>query len=144
MRVVSVIYDGLLQATNALLEMTIGEYLDIGLRILHNNQYQRKRVNRSSSIYSLLNENMKKLCSIPTIVLAFTDGNNGRNLQEGMSENELRRSLGSDNLIILDGLQRTYTIRDVDADLLHSSARRRSILRAISRRNKVVQNRLFC
>lgn len=117
MRVVSVIYDGLLQATNALLEMTIGEYLDIGLRILHNNQYQRKRVSRSSSIYSLLNEDMKKLCSIPTIVLAFTEGENGINLQEGMPENELRRSLETDNLIILDGLQRTYTMGDVDADL---------------------------
>lgn len=117
MRVVSVVYDGLLQATNALLEMTIGEYLDIGLRILHNNQYQRKRVSRSSSIYSLLNEDMKKLCSIPTIVLAFTEGDNGINLQEGMPENELRRSLETDNLIILDGLQRTYTMRDVDADL---------------------------
>lgn len=117
MRVVSVINDGLLQATNALLEMTIGEYLDIGLRILHNNQYQRKRVSRSSSIYSLLNEDIKKLCSIPTIVLAFTEGDNAFNLHEGMPEDELKRHLENDNLIILDGLQRTYTMRDVDSDL---------------------------
>ena len=96
MRVVSVINDGLLQATNALLEMTIGEYLDIGLRILHNNQYQRKRVSRSSSIYSLLNEDIKKLCSIPTIVLAFTEGDNAFNLHEGMPEDELKRHLEND------------------------------------------------
>ena len=118
MRVLSVINDGLLQATNALLEMTIGEYLDIGLRILHNNQYQRKRVSRSSSVYSLLNEDMKRLCSIPTIVLAFTDGAPEVDLHEGMPEDELRRLLSNDNLIILDGLQRTYTMRDVDSDLL--------------------------
>lgn len=117
MRVVSVIYDGLLQANNVLLEMTIGEYLEIGLRILHNNQYQRKRVSRSSSIYSLLNEDMKKLCSIPTIVLAFTDAANAADLQEGMSEVDLKRLLDNENLIILDGLQRTYTMRDVDSDL---------------------------
>lgn len=117
MRVVSVINDGLLQATNTLLEMTISEYLDIGLRILHNNQYQRKRVNRSSSIYSLLNEDMKKLCTIPTIVLAFTERENGINLREDMTDDELKRHLGSNNLIILDGLQRTYTMREVDADL---------------------------
>ena len=117
MRVVSVIYDGLLQANNVLLEMTIGEYLEIGLRILHNNQYQRKRVSRSSSIYSLLNEDMKKLCSIPTIVLAFTDDTNRVDLWEGMPEVDLKRHLENDNLIILDGLQRTYTMRDVDSDL---------------------------
>lgn len=118
MRVISVINDGLLQATNALLEMTIGEYLDIGLRILHNNKYQRKRVSRSSSVYSLLNEDMKKLCSIPTIVLAFTDEAQGIHLQEDMSAEELMRCLNSNSLIILDGLQRTYTMKDVNSDLL--------------------------
>ena len=118
MRVVSVIEDGLLQATNALLEMTVGEYLNIGLRILHKNQYQRKRVSRSSSVYSLLNDDMKKLCSIPTIVLAFTNDAQRICLREGMVEEELSGLLNNDNLIILDGLQRTYTMRDVDSDLL--------------------------
>lgn len=118
MRVVSVIEDGLLQATNALLEMTVGEYLNIGLRILHKNQYQRKRVSRSSSVYSLLNDDMKKLCSIPTIVLAFTNDAQRIYLREGMAEEELSGLLNNDNLIILDGLQRTYTMRDVDSDLL--------------------------
>ena len=54
MEILSIIQDGLLHANNALLQMTIGEYLDIGLGILKNNQYQRKRVGRSSSIYSML------------------------------------------------------------------------------------------
>lgn len=118
MRVISVIYDELLQANNALLEMTIGEYMDIGIRILRNNQYQRKRVSRSSSIYSLLNQDMKKLCSIPTIVLAFTDEGNVIDLREGMSDAEIQERLQNNHLIILDGLQRTYTMRDVEMDLL--------------------------
>lgn len=119
MRVISVISDELLQANNALLEMTISEYLDIGLKILKNNQYQRKRVSRSSSIYSLLNQDMKKLCSIPTIVLAFTDESNIVDLQEGMESATLVNNLQNSNLIILDGLQRTYTMRDVLMDLLY-------------------------
>lgn len=125
MRVVSVIEDGLLQATNALLEMTVGEYLNIGLRILHKNQYQRKRVSRSSSVYSLLNDDMKKLCSIPTIVLAFTNDAQRICLREGMVEEELSGLLNNDNLIILDGLQRTYTMRDVDLDLLFPDEEKR-------------------
>ena len=138
MRVVSVINDGLLQATNALLEMTIGEYLDIGTRILHNNEYQRRRVSRSSSVYSLLNDDMKKLCSIPTIVLAFTDDAQGVQLHEGMSEDELRRHLNDDNLVILDGLQRTYTMRDVDNDLLFSDEEK------IRFREHIIRIEVYC
>ena len=118
MRVLSVINDGLLHAENALVEMTIREYLDIGIRILRNNQYQRKRVNRSSSIYSLLNEDLKRLCTIPTIVLAFADDGNGIRPHVGMNSDELELCLRRRNLIILDGLQRTYTLRDVEMDLL--------------------------
>ena len=116
MKVISTISDELLQANNVLLEMTIQEYLDIGLRILSNNQYQRKRVSRSSTIYSLLNQDIKKQCSIPTIVLAFINENNKVILHDGMEDQDIKHVLNSRNLIILDGLQRTYTMRDVDTD----------------------------
>lgn len=112
MKVVSIIYDGLLDANNVLVEMTIEEYLDIGLKILSNNQYQRKRVSRSSSIYSLLGDDLKKLCTIPTIVLALTDEGQKDVLRFDMESNEIQTVLNTHNLIILDGLQRTYTIRD--------------------------------
>lgn len=112
MEVLSVIYDGLLDANNVLVEMTVGEYLDIGLKILDKNQYQRKRVSRSSSIYSLLGNDLKKLCTIPTIVLALTDENQKDVLRPGMASKDAKSVLNTQSLIILDGLQRTYTIRD--------------------------------
>ncbi|MBR4983119.1 MAG: hypothetical protein IKY94_11240 [Lachnospiraceae bacterium] len=112
MKVLSVIYDGMLDANNVLVEMTIGEYLDIGLKIFDKNQYQRKRVSRSSSIYSLLGEDLKKLCTIPTIVLALTDERHKDVLSPDMTSDEVQNVLNTQNLIILDGLQRTYTIRD--------------------------------
>ena len=112
MNVLSVIYDGLLDANNVLVEMTVGEYLDIGQKILSNNQYQRKRVSRSSSVYSLLGNDLKHLCTIPTIVLALTDENLREVLRPGMESKEVKSILNTQNLIILDGLQRTYTIRD--------------------------------
>lgn len=112
MEVLSVIYDGLLDANNVLVEMTVGEYLDIGLKILDKNQYQRKRVSRSSSIYSLLGNDLKRLCTIPTIVLALTDEGQKDVLKPGLASEEAKAVLNTQSLIILDGLQRTYTIRD--------------------------------
>lgn len=117
MEVLSVIYDGLLDANNVLVEMTVGEYLDIGLKILDKNQYQRKRVSRSSSIYSLLGNDLKKLCTIPTIVLALIDESQKDVLRTGMTSEDAKTVLNSRNLIILDGLQRTYTIRDTIKEL---------------------------
>lgn len=120
MEVLSVIYDGLLDANNVLVEMTVGEYLDIGLKILDKNQYQRKRVSRSSSIYSLLGDDLKKLCTIPTIVLALTDESQKDLLWSGMTSEEVQKVLNTQYLIILDGLQRTYTIRDAVKELGNS------------------------
>lgn len=119
MELLSIIKDGLLNANNALIQMTVGEYLDIGLRILKNNQYQRKRVSRSISVYSLLGNDLKRLCTIPTIVLALTDENKRDILQMGMSSEQLKAVFESEDLIILDGLQRTYTLRDVRNELTH-------------------------
>lgn len=120
MEVLSVIYDGLLDANNVLVEMTVGEYLDIGLNILDKNQYQRKRVSRSSSIYSLLGDDLKKLCTIPTIVLALTDERQKDLLWPGMASEDVQNVLNTQHLIILDGLQRTYTIRDAVKELGNS------------------------
>ena len=120
MELLSIIQDGLLNANNALLQMTIGEYLDIGLGILKNNQYQRKRVSRSSSIYSMLESDLKRLCTIPTIVLALTDESKRDVLQVGMTSDQLKAVFENEDLIILDGLQRTYTLRDVRNEIVHS------------------------
>lgn len=116
MRIISIIHDGLLNADNILIEMTVREYLNIGERILKNNPYQRKRVSRSSTVYSLLNTDLQKLCTIPTITLAFSEGCGNVALTEGMESGELEQTLNN-SLIILDGLQRTYTMIDVDRDL---------------------------
>ncbi len=122
----------MLEANNVLVEMTVGEYLKIGVRILDNNPYQRKRVSRSSTIYSLLGNDLKKFCTIPTIVLALTDETQKDVLKPGMSSEELEAVLNTQSLIILDGLQRTYTIRDtireVTSDLFSMDEAHRDLL----------------
>lgn len=131
------VYDGFLQAENALLEMTVDEFLSIGLRILDNNPYQRRRVSGSSSIYSLLSRDLRKCCSIPTIVLAFVDESNPINLST-MDEEAINRVMRSRDLIILDGLQRTYTMRDVAMDLFFPDGEKERF------RNHIVRVEVYC
>ncbi len=76
---------------------------------MENNEFQRKRVKSSSSVYSLLKSDLQKGCLIPTIFLALEE-----NTQE-MTDNEIIQLIQNkkNKLIILDGLQRSYTICDL-------------------------------
>lgn len=101
------IKDGKIGCQNYLIEMTIGEYFDISQNILKNNEYQRRRVKSSSTVYSLLKGDLKQGCIMPAIVLALA--------QEIKPEEDVTKVIleNKDNIIILDGLQRSYTIRDL-------------------------------
>ncbi|WP_198992935.1 hypothetical protein [Hymenobacter sp. BT559] len=87
--------------------------------ILDNNEFQRRRVKSSSTVYSLLKSDIRQGCVIPPIVLALsldidTHAMNDEQLLKVIKDNIKK-------LIILDGLQRTYTIRDVANELLDSN-----------------------
>ena len=116
MRIVSIIDDGLLKAKSLLLEMSISEYLTIGNQILQKNRYQRKRVQGGTAMYSLLFKDLLRKCTMPPLVLAFDDSQIGHNLNINASEAELNRIIKADNLLILDGLQRTYTMLSICND----------------------------
>lgn len=101
------IVDGRIGCQNYLIEMTIGEYYDISQNILKNNEYQRRRVKSSSTVYSLLKGDLKQGCIMPAIVLALA--------QDIMPNEDVTKVIqdNKDSIIILDGLQRSYTIRDL-------------------------------
>lgn len=91
----------------------LNEYLEFAENIISNNEYQRKRVRSSMSIYSQLKEDLKYGCIIPPIVLAIDS--------KDMSEEELNQSNIKELLkksLILDGLQRTFTIIDAYNELI--------------------------
>jgi len=101
------IIDGRIGCQNYLIEMTIGEYYDISQNILKNNEYQRRRVKSSSTVYSLLKGDLKQGCIMPAIVLALAqDIKPNEDVTKVIQDNK-------DSIIILDGLQRSYTIRDL-------------------------------
>ncbi len=111
------IVDNRINARNFILEITLKEYFDLSKDILSNNEYQRRRVKSSSSVYSLLKEDLRKGCLMPPIVMAISEDikkeTNERNVCTIISENKSK-------LIILDGLQRSYTIRDLIQEVMSS------------------------
>jgi hypothetical protein len=121
MKILSKLFDRRIRAYNILTEFSIFQYLEIAKDILQNNALQRKRVKSSSSVYSLLREDLKSGCTIPPLVLALSNENfeSSSINQSDASNDEIINYINTNikRLIILDGLQRTYTLIDVEREL---------------------------
>ncbi len=115
MRIVSIMFDGRIKAQNILLEMSAHEYLQIASQILDNNEYQRKRVRSSNTIYSLLKEDFMKGCVLPPVVLGLNSDTQIDANGEDKIDHILKDNI--DNIVILDGLQRTYSLLDLQHEL---------------------------
>ena len=115
MRTLSNLHDGRINSSNYLVELSIGEYLELVRNVLGQNEFQRRRVSSSKTIYSLLKQDILRGCVIPPIVLALTAIENLAQVNEQNLDQYLRDH--RDNLIILDGLQRTYSLVDLENEL---------------------------
>lgn len=111
------IVDSRINARNFILEISLKEYYDLSKDVLSNNEYQRRRVKSSSSVYSLLKEDLRRGCLMPPIVMAISE-----NVKETISDSNIVSIINNNKtrLIILDGLQRSYTIRDLIQEILSS------------------------
>ena len=117
MEIMSRIKDYRINSINLYVETTFGEYLSFADQIIKNNELQRKRVKTSKSVYSLLKDDLKRGCVMPPLVLAVTktdvidaDEIDEEELLEYIKEN-------TDDVLILDGLQRTYTLLDARSEM---------------------------
>lgn len=117
MKIMSKIIDHRINSINLYVETTFGEYLSFADQIIKNNELQRKRVKTSKSVYSLLKDDLKKGCVMPPLVLAVTqtdvidaDEIDEDELLEYIKEN-------TEDVLILDGLQRTYTLLDARSEI---------------------------
>lgn len=127
MKLLSVVNDQRIDGKNFLFEMSIADYIKLADKMAEKNEFQRLRVKSSKTVYSLLKEDLKKGCVIPPIVLAsmsMIDFN-------PVAGSEITESeINGESLLILDGLQRTYTLRDVIDELTttHSNAELKKFL----------------
>lgn len=118
MKIVSKVHDARINASNILVEMTFGEYLKVAKAIIANNEFQRRRVKASATVYSLLKHDLKEGCIIPPIVLAFNTSTQEIDIGN-LNDEKFHRIIleNTKNLLILDGLQRTHTLIDLDKEL---------------------------
>lgn len=112
------INDGKIDAYNVMTQMTLKEYYELVKDSMDKNDLQRARVPSSKNIYSLLKEDLVMGCVMPPIVLSIfsafdADMNNEKQIENYIYENKQK-------LIILDGLQRTFTIQDIYNSYIHS------------------------
>jgi len=107
MKLLTTQIDRRIDATNVLVEMAASEYVDIAKEILHNNEFQRRRVKSSGTVYAMLKEDLTKGCLIPPLVLATTTSVDHTSIDAGTVETVLS---DVSRLVILDGLQRTYLL----------------------------------
>ena len=118
MKLASKVKDGRINAVNVLLDMSIEEYLALAGDIIKNNEFQRKRVKNSSTVYALLKKDLRCNCTMPPIVLAIKAEKMNYLLNPcNVDEEQIKKMFKPENLIILDGLQRTYTILELIEEL---------------------------
>lgn len=113
MEVKSILDDQKVKAQSILVEMEVQQYLVLAEHLVNSNPFQRKRVRGSKTVYSLLKRDFLEGCVIPPIVLAYTKngGDFARNPMQAFLEDKSHFSL-------LDGLQRTYTLLDLRAEIV--------------------------
>ncbi len=125
---------------NISFDMTIKEYANLCDEIIGMNPLQRRRVGAKGKVYELLRKDLLDGCVMPPIVLAVTEKYGDRvseKVDNIVKDGEVSTSHKKDlvhfldeaimnrRILILDGLQRTYTIRQAiqdasEADKLNS------------------------
>lgn len=123
MRFTSRLIDRKIMGVNLGAELSIDEYLKFVPSILTKNDYQRRRVKSAGKTYDLLRKDLIEGCVIPPIILAVTNAYGDeldklvrRAISERgfddwkLIENFVDRAVADNELLILDGLQRSLTI----------------------------------
>lgn len=117
-KVVSRIMDQRINALNVLVEISIEDYVSVAAEILKKNEFQRKRVKGSQTVYSLLKKDMREGCTIPPIVVAVRSEELGNLINfSSITDEQIQKLFEARKLIILDGLQRTHTLIELVSEL---------------------------
>lgn len=119
----SILNDERISAYNALVEISVGEYLNFAKNVIDNNEFQRKKVIKSK-IKEILRDDLLKNCLIPSIVLAISNERTGtiKNESDFASCNEIiQNAIKENEILIIDGLQRTYVLLNLEEELIKSN-----------------------
>lgn len=111
MEIKSILEDNKVSAKSIVIEISVRDYIALAKQIYKKNNFQRKRVRSSKYVYSLLKTDILQGCVMPPIVLAYTK-------PSGTLEAGLERAIKTDstNFVLLDGLQRTITLMEIESE----------------------------
>jgi hypothetical protein len=117
MKILDYIPDNRIKSCNVNVVMTYKEYIDIAKDVIDQNEFQRKKV-ISSAIKKTLKEDVKQKCTIPPIVLGIKAEKlpGGFDYKTYNDDETLIRLINQKEVIILDGLQRTYVLLELFAE----------------------------
>lgn len=131
MKFTSILIDRKIMGINVGLEISTADYLAFAREVIKKNEYQRKRVSSHGKTYDLLRRDILDGCVIPPIILAVTDAygeqlnalvlsviSGGPDPQSVKRlEDYVEKAIAEQELVILDGLQRTNTLLDISASV---------------------------
>lgn len=119
MEIKSTLLDSRIQSYNILVELKIEEYLRFAYDVIDKNEFQRRKVIKAK-LREILKEDLQMGCLIPSIVLA-TYGKSIKEITfEQIPEKKLeiiRNSIENRDILIIDGLQRTYVMLALKEEL---------------------------
>ncbi|SFJ23215.1 hypothetical protein SAMN02799624_03735 [Paenibacillus sp. UNC496MF] len=128
--------DKKIRGLNLSLDLNIQEYWSVAENILTKNELQRRKEQPKGNVYTLLRRDLLQGCIMPPIILAVTEQFGTRiaplvtevvakGFIDDNSHDQLNKFIGeafeNKELIILDGLQRSYTIKAALEDSIHQS-----------------------
>lgn len=129
-KILSFIPDHRIKATNVLIELSIGDYLSIANEIKDENDYQRKKVIKSG-IKEQLKSDLLVGCTIPPIVLGIKESSLDSVIDYNTFNDAkfITKEFNNRNVIILDGLQRTYVLLEIYDELKKNNDKSKELQR---------------
>ncbi|TZF87364.1 hypothetical protein [Cognatilysobacter lacus] len=116
------LHDSKVRGINVAVDIEIGTYWDVCRDVIDENEFQRRRVSVKGKPYQLLQRDLIEGCVMPPVILALKQEASARisnllrqPIADGNKlaiEAAIARAFADRELLILDGLQRTFTIGD--------------------------------
>jgi hypothetical protein len=136
------LFDKKVHGVNVSVDISVGEYWEVSREIVLENDLQRARVSSRGKPYQLLQRDLIDGCVMPPIILALKQERSSdvaqvvKGIRSGRIEEHDKELLSSAindafiarDVLILDGLQRTYTLGDSIASLKDSLEARNNFL----------------
>lgn len=116
------LHDTKVRGINVAVDIDIGSYWDVCRHVIEENEFQRRQVSVKGKPYQLLRRDLIEGCVMPPVILALKQEASARisdlltlplvDNNKRAIEAAIGRAFESRELLILDGLQRTFTIGD--------------------------------